>query len=104
MVWPANGAAILEASVTAVAVVVCTPVPVRRMLCGTTPVPPKMTEPLVGPGAMGKKATFCVQDAPAARVIGVAPQEPPTAVVNGPVKAMEATVIDAEPVFASVTL
>jgi hypothetical protein len=32
MAWPANGAAILEASVTAVAA--CTPVPVRRMLCG----------------------------------------------------------------------
>src|ERR1700726_2160825 len=74
------------------------------MLCGTTPVPPKTTEPVAAPDAVGRNTTFWVQFAPGVKVIGIAPQEPPAAPVNGPVKAMEATVIETEPVFASVTL
>jgi hypothetical protein len=45
-----------------------------------------------------------MQFAPGVKMIGVAPQEPPDALVKGPLKAMEATLIEAEPLFASVTL
>src|ERR1700678_1665350 len=90
-----------ELKVTVVAVWI--PAPLNRMLCGTTPVPPKTTEPVAVPDAMGKKATSCVQLAPETSVIGGALQEPPAVVVKAPVNAMEATVIGAEPVFARVT-
>jgi hypothetical protein len=94
--------AIFEVSVTVV--VVCVPVPLSRMLCEPTPVPPKTTDPLATPGAEGRKAMFCVQLAFGARVIGTALQEPPVAVVKEPVNAIEATVSEAEPVFARMTL
>src|ERR1700722_143630 len=102
MACPTKAETLLEASVIVVAV--CAPEPASNMLCETTPEPPKTTEPLADPVATGRKATFCVQLAPAARVIGTALQEPPGAVVKAPVKLIVATVIGAEPVFASVTL
>src|SRR5665213_2621555 len=97
----ANGATLFELKVTVVAD--CTPVPASRTVCGTTPVPLKTTEPAAGPGATGKKATFCVQLAPGASVTGTDAQEPPATAVNAPVKAIDETEREALPVFASVT-
>ena len=48
-------------------------------------------------------ATFCVQLAPGPRVIGVAEQLPPEAVVKGPVKLIEPTESGPLPLFVKVT-
>ena len=104
MACPTKGATTLEVSETVVAVCeICVPVPASRMLCGMTPVPPKITSPLTGPAVLGRKAIDSVQVALAARVMGNAEQVPPGAVVKAPVKAIVATDIEAEPVLDNVT-
>jgi hypothetical protein len=89
--------------ITVVVVEACTAVPERRTDCGTEVPPPMTTEPLLCPTPVGRNATFCVQVAPGPRLIGGAVQEPPEAVVKGPVKLIEPTASIPVPLFDSVT-
>src|ERR1700684_3302194 len=85
MACPTKGPATFEASEIVVAVCDnCVPVPASRMLCGTTPAPPKITAPVNGPVVVGRKAMSSVQDAVAGRVMGNAEQVPPGAVAKAP--------------------
>jgi hypothetical protein len=100
--WPATEGLMLVVNWTVV--LAAAPVPLSSTVCGTTPVPLRTTDPLAGPTPVGKKATFCVHVAAGTSVIGVAEQLPPATVVKVPFSATLETVMEAEPVFASVML
>jgi hypothetical protein len=90
---PANCVTAFDVSV--IDVVDVTDAPASRIVCGTTPVPLKTTDPLAVPAAFGRKEMFCVQFVPAARRIGGAGQVPPGPDVKGPLKVTVEIEIDA---------
>lgn len=75
-----------------------------RMVAGTTPVPPKTTDPVDQLLATGRYSTFSVQLVPGVRVMGGGGHVPPGAVVKPLAGVMVETVSGAVPVFVKVTL